>query len=69
MSTAHTHLGAEQSDTPLPQVAARAARQAFAAARPHTFTVVQTAARLLLTGAIITGLSSLFAVLIANSLH
>lgn len=68
MSTAHTYQ-TEPSDTPLPQVAARAARQALAAARPHTFTIAQTAARIVLTGVIMTTLASLFAFLIASSLH
>lgn len=67
MSTVRTYQ--EQSDTPLPQVAARAARQVIAAARPHTLTIAQMAARLLLTGAIMTALASLFAALIGHSLH
>ena len=66
MSVAHTY---PSSETPLPQVAARAARQAFAAARPRTVIVAQTALRLLLTAAIVTGFAGLFAALIGHTLH
>jgi hypothetical protein len=68
MFTAPTYQG-QQSATPLPRVAARAALQRFAAARPRVLTVAQAAGRLVLTGAIVTGLASLFAALIASSLH
>jgi hypothetical protein len=66
MSVANTY---PQSDTPLPQVAARAARQALAAARPHTLTIAQTLAKVALTAAILTGLSGAFAILIAHTFH
>jgi hypothetical protein len=59
----------QQSDTPLPTVAARAARQAIEAARPATLSVAHAAARLALTVTIMVGLASLFTALIAQSLH
>lgn len=65
-----SYEGSQQRDTPLPTVAARAARQAIAAARPSSFTVVwQTAARAALTATIMAGLAALFTALIAQSLH
>jgi hypothetical protein len=66
MFAASTH---GQRKTPLPHVAARAARQARVAARPHTLPIAQAAARILLTAAIMTGFAGLFAILIAQSLH
>jgi hypothetical protein len=66
MFVASTH---GQRKTPLPHVAAHAARQALAAARPHTVPIAQAAARILLTAAIMTGLARLFALLIAQSLR
>jgi hypothetical protein len=59
----------EQSDTPLPTVAARAARHAIAAAGPATLSIAQSAARLALTVTIMLGRASLFTALIAQSLH
>lgn len=66
MSVANTY---SSSDTPLPQVATRAARRALAAARPHTLTVAQGALRLMMTAAIVTGFAGLFAALIGQTLH
>ena len=59
----------QQSDTPLPTVAARAARQAIHAAGPATMTVAHVAARLALTVTIMLGLAGAFTALIAQSLH
>ena len=59
----------QQSDTPLPTVAARAARQAIAAGRPMTITVAQTLARWTLIATIMVGLAALFQTLIAHTLH
>lgn len=61
--------GVQQSDTPLPTVAARAARKAFAAARPTTFSVAQTAARFAVTATIVASLTGLFTALIASTIH
>ena len=58
-----------QSDTPLPTVAARAARQAIAAHRPATITAAQTLARWALTATIMFGLAALFQLLIGQTLH
>lgn len=65
-----SYEGSQQSDTPLPTVAARAARQAIAAAKPSSFTAVwQSAARAALTATIMAALAGLFTALIGQSLH
>lgn len=76
-----SYEGAQQSDTPLPTVAARAARRALAGAaaarRRGTaahdpaapFTLAQTLARLGLTAVIMAGLMAVFAALALPVLH
>jgi hypothetical protein len=59
----------QQSETPLPTVAARAAREAIHAAGPATVSIAHMLARLALTGTIMVGLASLFAALVASTLH
>jgi hypothetical protein len=59
----------QQSDTPLPRVAARAAREAIHAATPATLSIARTLARVALSGAIMVALAGLFAALIAQTLH
>lgn len=59
----------EQSDTPLPTVAARAAREAIHAARPATLSIARTLARAALSGTIMLALAGLFAALIAETLN
>ncbi|MDB4945073.1 MAG: hypothetical protein JWP97_4607 [Labilithrix sp.] len=80
MAVANTYT---QSDTPLPQVAARAAREAIAAAGPrlrtitrgtaraqaHALTAAQVAARWTLTIAVMASMSAGFAALVGASFH
>jgi hypothetical protein len=76
-----SYEGTQQSDTPLPAVAARAARRALAGAAaarrrsaaaqaPATsLTLAQSLARLGLTAAIMAGLMAVFAALVLPALH
>jgi hypothetical protein len=59
----------QQSDTPLPTVAARAARQAIEAARPGTLTVAQALGRLALTGTIMAVLMAAFMAIVFPALQ
>lgn len=67
--SAHPSSYPQQSDTPLPTVAARVARQAIAAHRPWAITAAQTLARWAITATIMIGLAALFRALIGQSLH
>lgn len=64
-----SYEGTQQSDTPLPTVAVRAARKAFAAARPTSVSLAQTAARFAFIATIVASMTGLFTALIAITIH
>jgi hypothetical protein len=59
----------QQSDTPLPTVAARAARNAIAAGRPQAITFAQSLARWGLNATLVIAIAALFRALTALSPH